>query len=601
MIITIRQLTALIIFLHITPYLFASVYYVSSNTGNDNNPGSYNAPFKTVQKAADILNEGDTCFIRGGIYREAIALAHSGTSEYKRIVYKAYLGEMPVLTGSEQINTWKKQHDNIYKVDIPNIVFGSYNPFATNLYDPNGWLLYGAVYHLGAVYVNGLAYKEFLGLEDLKFNHYSYWATVGTTVTTIFINYSGASSPNMDLTEINVRPFVIKGENRQACNYITLDGLTIRHGSTNWSSNEGVFSGIIDINAGGWWVIQNCRISDGRTCGVQAGMGFGHHIVRNNIIERFGQAGLIGNGGGWSNSLIEGNIFQDINVHKEFGGAETAGFKAHNVIDMTVRNNVFRRIYTLGKFWAFGVWIDWRNQGNRITGNVFSEMNCTAAIEVESSYGPTLIDNNIFAISSDSCYAIQHNSANTIVVHNLFFTGGRNFHLIKEQPYMNWYRPHSNIVAGGDKIFFVNNKSYNNFFIGSKSGPFENDSFTGDYNAYFQNASKHSGGYSNSFFNSDFNTKFTVQNNDSGTVVNFNCDNKIMSLKCPLISNSFIGICTPTGQGLEKKNGLPIIIDVDINGSYRDVKHIKVGSLQNLSVGKNTVSITAGIKRSILN
>lgn len=271
MISIIKQVLALVIFMHLTLPLFASVYYVAGNTGSNDNSGSYAAPFRTVQKAANVLNEGDTSYIRSVVYREGVSLPHSGTCENKRIVLKAFPGESPVITGSEQINTWQKQQDNIYKTDIPNAVFGSHNPFAINIYDPNGWLFQGSAYHFGAIYVNGLSYKEMFGREDVKFNPGSYWVTVGTTLTTIFLHYSGKDSLNQDLTEINVRPFVIKGDNRNACNYITLHGLTIKHGSTNWSLNGGVFSGIIDINADGWRGIKICRISDGTTCGVQAG------------------------------------------------------------------------------------------------------------------------------------------------------------------------------------------------------------------------------------------------------------------------------------------------------------------------------------------
>ncbi|MFN6947229.1 MAG: right-handed parallel beta-helix repeat-containing protein [Cytophagaceae bacterium] len=45
----------------------AVTYYVSP-TGNDSNNGSINAPFKTIQKAADVVNPGDTVIVRDGIY-----------------------------------------------------------------------------------------------------------------------------------------------------------------------------------------------------------------------------------------------------------------------------------------------------------------------------------------------------------------------------------------------------------------------------------------------------------------------------------------------------------------------------------------------------
>ena len=78
------------------------------------------------------------------------------------------------------------------------------------------------------------------------------------------------------------------------------------------------------------WVIRNCRVADVRCVGIVCGnrassenIGFdlttvGHHLVRDNHILRCCQAG-IHVFKGWGGSVIEGNLIEDINVHKEFG------------------------------------------------------------------------------------------------------------------------------------------------------------------------------------------------------------------------------------------------------------------------------------------
>jgi len=45
----------------------AATYYVSP-TGSDSSSGSSSAPFRTIQKAADIVNPGDTVIVKDGIY-----------------------------------------------------------------------------------------------------------------------------------------------------------------------------------------------------------------------------------------------------------------------------------------------------------------------------------------------------------------------------------------------------------------------------------------------------------------------------------------------------------------------------------------------------
>ena len=88
--------------------VFPNVFYVAVN-GNDSNSGAINFPLATVQKAQDIVNAGDTVYIRGGNYimGEAqiakylgnnacvINLDKSGKSG-RRINYWAYPGEKPV-------------------------------------------------------------------------------------------------------------------------------------------------------------------------------------------------------------------------------------------------------------------------------------------------------------------------------------------------------------------------------------------------------------------------------------------------------------------------------------------------------------------------
>jgi hypothetical protein len=57
----------IIIFIFLISNVYAATYYVSPS-GSDSNPGSSSAPFKTIQKAADIVNPGDTVIVRDGIY-----------------------------------------------------------------------------------------------------------------------------------------------------------------------------------------------------------------------------------------------------------------------------------------------------------------------------------------------------------------------------------------------------------------------------------------------------------------------------------------------------------------------------------------------------
>ena len=81
------------------------VYYVSTS-GNDENPGTgRRSAFLTLQKAADVMVAGDTCFVSGEIYRETVKLKHSGTRA-KPIVFAAAPRAVVTLSGTDLITRW---------------------------------------------------------------------------------------------------------------------------------------------------------------------------------------------------------------------------------------------------------------------------------------------------------------------------------------------------------------------------------------------------------------------------------------------------------------------------------------------------------------
>jgi len=70
--------------------LHAADYYVSP-AGDDTDPGTLASPFKTIQRAADAMRAGDTCYIREGTYREAVTVAQSVPSKTTNDI--EYMGE----------------------------------------------------------------------------------------------------------------------------------------------------------------------------------------------------------------------------------------------------------------------------------------------------------------------------------------------------------------------------------------------------------------------------------------------------------------------------------------------------------------------------
>jgi len=71
-------------------------FYVAT-TGNDSNPGTQSAPWRTVQHAADTARAGSTVNVRAGIYEELVSINASGNASDGFITLRSYPGETAVL------------------------------------------------------------------------------------------------------------------------------------------------------------------------------------------------------------------------------------------------------------------------------------------------------------------------------------------------------------------------------------------------------------------------------------------------------------------------------------------------------------------------
>ncbi len=107
------------IFLLFSVFLKAQ-YYVSLS-GSDDNPGTQEFPFRTIQKAADLMVAGDVCYIMAGIYRETVTPAGNGAPG-NPVVFTPYQTDRVVIVGSDTVTGWELWQNNIYKAYFPDSV-----------------------------------------------------------------------------------------------------------------------------------------------------------------------------------------------------------------------------------------------------------------------------------------------------------------------------------------------------------------------------------------------------------------------------------------------------------------------------------------------
>jgi len=115
--------------------------------------------------------------------------------------------------------------------------------------------------------------------------------------------------------------------------------------------------------------------------------------------------GLIG-------GLVEDNYSRDCGWRRVQGLHESGGIKLHYLKHTLVRRNVVQ-----GTTSADGLWVDHSNHNSRITQNIVTGAEGNA-FYLEASYGPNLVDHNIFWGSSGEGMLLAHTGHATIA-HNL--------------------------------------------------------------------------------------------------------------------------------------------------------------------------------------
>lgn len=454
-------------------------YHVSPG-GDDRNEGTQSSMLRSISAAANRAQPGDVITVHSGIYRERVDPPRGGTSEQRRIVYRAAPGEQVEITGAEIVKNWLRNKGDVWSATIPNNFFGSFNPYSDLIhgdwFDPKG-----RKHHTGAVYLDGEWLQEAASLDEIfaKTDAAPVWfAEVDNEKTTIWAQFRSVN-PNQQLTEINVRQSVFY-PSTPGTNYLTVRGFTLRRAATPWAPPTAEQIGIIGTNWSKGWIIESNIVCYSSCSGISLGKygdefdntsqdsaeGYvktieralkrgwskehiGSHVVRNNDISHCEQAGIVGSLGAVF-SQITGNTIHDIHVQQLYSVAEMAGIKFHAAIDTEISNNNIHRT-------CRGLWLDWMAQGTHVSCNVFYD-NEWQDLFAEVDHGPYLVDNNLFLSKTSQRLASQGGA----YAHNLF-CGSIDLEQYDGRltPFME---PHATEIAGYHDNPSGDMRFYNNLF-----------------------------------------------------------------------------------------------------------------------------------------
>ena len=104
----------------------ATEFFVDPAKGLDTNAGGEAAPFKTIRAAVKAASAtgGDTVTLRGGVYREAVALTGITATAERPFTVQGAAGERAVITGFEPVTGWKDAGNGVYTAEVPELING---------------------------------------------------------------------------------------------------------------------------------------------------------------------------------------------------------------------------------------------------------------------------------------------------------------------------------------------------------------------------------------------------------------------------------------------------------------------------------------------
>jgi hypothetical protein len=421
------------------PLQFSRSYYVdaSSAAADDNGPGSKERPFRTIGKAAEVLQPGERVVIASGIYREVVRPPRGGAGPDRMISYEAAEGAKVIVRGSVVVKDGWRQSSAFgargggarqaptWEVDLDGNWFGGYNPFGMMNMPSQRWQYMNRmsinVHNILVPYtrVRGMMFVDGKPLDQVRvaselFGRDPSWAIgsrgqpysaelfheLGGSEGKYVVDQSGLSlrvrlpnddSPDKHLIEVTTKEQVFAPA--RGLGYIRVKGITFEHAGNNFPFPQ---TGMVSTNGGHHWIIEGNTFQWANSiCLSVGGGGFGggggttSHIIRGNTIRNCGICGLSGQG--ISNLQVEDNLVEWTGWQDAEHMSESAGIKFHNARNLLLRNNVIRHMRH-----ASGIWLDVGNVNCRLTRNVFTDiLTAHAAIWIEASHQQNQVDNNI--------------------------------------------------------------------------------------------------------------------------------------------------------------------------------------------------------------
>lgn len=425
---------------------YTTTYFVDANNpiAADSNAGSEASPFKTINKAAQVVQAGERVYVKKGIYRELVRPVNSGSGSTGVILYEAEPGT--IIRGSEKTvnGDWISQGNGVWMLDLSLVNFPSnYNPFlidnltqgqifGTDGVTQNGrgmpWVQAASntpAFSLprGMVFQNLKRLEKASSLSKVEASEGLHWTD--RVNQKLYVHTFDNLDPNNQLMEVTTRHSAFRPMQRRM-SYVHVKGFIIEQVGNGFPLNQ---VGALSAFGGNHFLFENNVVREVNGIGIDIGesgfleldvnkteastQNWEYNIARGNWVENVGISGIsslaLNKGLIENNTVVNGSMYGDADRIWAM-----AGIKTHKAWDAVIRQNIIMKSNYAG------LWTDLDNRNSRFTKNVIVDVNGAVARgifnEKTNSIRPSLVDNNIIWDAKEGYY--QHEGAGHLVYNN---------------------------------------------------------------------------------------------------------------------------------------------------------------------------------------
>ena len=418
---------------------YRKVYYVDQQhpEAADDNPGTEEAPFLTIQRAAEVVETSEKVLIKSGIYRECVQPLRGGTGVDGMISFEAAPGSEITIRGSRVLSTWTgsdvARSVSVWMAELPETFFEGDHPFALastteDDFERMPWAgdEHGRVPHTlprAMVFQNGRRLTQLGTCDELPRVAGAFW--IDAEHRKLHVKPFDRTDPNTCEMEATTQQFLLQPL-VAGLGYIRVAGLTFEHAGNGFMCYG---NGAVTTWGGHHWIIEDNTVSQINSVAIEIGArtdkesdsqdleeareATGDHMVLRNHLYDCGTGGIQGHV--ISRSLLADNHIHDCGWQEVERYWHTGAIKTVYTNDSVLQCNHIHDIHA-----APAIWIDVWNLNTRVCRNLVHDIaNTTGAIFPEKSNVPCLIDHNVIYNVDGGSGVFLQDIDQVLVAHNL--------------------------------------------------------------------------------------------------------------------------------------------------------------------------------------